>query len=64
MTCMATETKVMPERRTYPTDLTDVHWALIAPLLLQPKGKPGRPRRVDTREVVNAIFYVVRTGCQ
>ena len=30
----------------------------------QPKGKPGRPRRVGTREVVNAIFYVVRTGCQ
>ena len=54
----------MPERRAYPTDLTDVQWALIAPLVLQPKGKPGRPRRVDTREVVNAIFYVVRTGCQ
>jgi len=54
----------MPQRKAYPTDLTDAQWALIAPLVQQPKGKPGRPRQVDTREVVNAIFYVVRTGCQ
>ena len=54
----------MARRKAYPTDLTDAQWALIAPLVQQPKGKPGRPRRVDTREVVNAIFYVVRTGCQ
>lgn len=54
----------MRGRSAYPTDLTDEQWAWIAPLVQQPKGKPGRPRRVDTREVVNAIFYVVRTGCQ
>ncbi len=55
---------MMAERKAYPTDLTDEQWRLIAPLVLQAKGKPGRPRRVDTRAVVNAIFYVVRTGCQ
>jgi putative transposase len=47
--------------KRYPTDLTDQQWALIKPLL--PAAKPGgRPRSVDLREVLNAIFYVVRGG--
>ena len=47
----------------YPSDLTDAEWTLIAPLI--PPGKPGgRPRDVDVREVLNAIFYVLSTGCQ
>ena len=46
----------------YPTNLTDAQWAIIAPLL--PKPKPGsRVRSVNTREVLNAIFYLLRTGC-
>jgi putative transposase len=50
-------------RKRYPSDLTDEQWALIEPLL--PKAKPGgRPREVDLREVVNALFYQCRTGCQ
>lgn len=50
-------------RKRYPTDLTDEQWALIEPLL--PPAKPGgRPREVDLREVVNALFYQARTGCQ
>jgi putative transposase len=50
-------------RKRYPSDLTDEQWALIEPLL--PKAKPGgRPREVDLREVVNALFYQARTGCQ
>ena len=50
-------------RKRYPTDLTDEQWALIEPLL--PKAKPGgRPRQVDLREVVNALFYQARTSCQ
>jgi len=52
-----------PEQR-YPTDLTDEEWTLLASLVAQPKGKPGRPRRVDMRQVMNAILYLVRTGCQ
>lgn len=50
-------------RKRYPTDLTDEQWALIEPLL--PPAKPGgRPREVDLRGVVNALFYQARTGCQ
>jgi putative transposase len=51
------------ERKPYPTDLTDEQWKLVAPLL--PNAKPGgRPRKTDLREVVNALFYLVRSGCQ
>ena len=50
-------------RKRYPSDLTDEQWALIEPLL--PLAKPGgRPRAVDLREVVNALFYQARTGVQ
>jgi len=51
------------ERTPYPTDLTDEQWNLVEPVL--PDAKPGgRPRETDLREVVNALFYLVRTGCQ
>ncbi len=47
----------------YPSDLTDQQWAILEPLI--PPAKPGgRPRSVDMREVLTAIFYVDRTGCQ
>jgi putative transposase len=50
-------------RKRYPSDLTDEQWALIEPVL--PLAKPGgRPRTTDLREVVNALFYQCRTGCQ
>ncbi len=49
-------------RKAYPTDLTDEQWELLEPLL--PKAKPGgRPRRVELREVINAIFYLLMAGC-
>jgi putative transposase len=49
-------------RRGYPSDLTDPQWEQIAPLFAP---KPiGRPPTTDRREVVNAILYLVRTGCQ
>ena len=47
----------------YPSDLTDAQFALIAPLIPPPKPG-GRPRAVDIRVVVNAILYLVRSGCQ
>jgi putative transposase len=50
-------------RPSYPSDLTDKHWERLAPLL--PDAQPGgRPRTVNLREVLNGIFYYVRTGCQ
>lgn len=52
-------------RKTYDSDLTDEQWDILKPFMMQrhPLGW-GRPRRVDTREVVNAIFYLNKTGCQ
>jgi putative transposase len=46
----------------YPSDLTDREWEYIKPLI--PPAKPGgRHRKTDMRQVINAIFYVSRTGC-
>ena len=47
----------------YPSDLSDAEWALVAPLI-PPSKRGGRPRSVNVREVLNAIFYVLWTGCQ
>jgi len=47
----------------YPSDLTDAEWALVAPLI-PPARRGGRPRDVDVREVLNAVFYLLSTGCQ
>ncbi len=44
------------------SDLTDKEWQIIKPLIPPPKPG-GHPRTVDMREVVNAIFYLLRTGC-
>jgi transposase len=46
----------------YPCDLTDAEWAHLVPLLPGP-ARRGRPRRWALRLLVNAIFYVLRTGC-
>src|ERR671916_423895 len=49
-------------RRPYPTDLSDAEWFCIEPYLPTPKA-PGRPRVHSLREILNAIFYIVRSGC-
>lgn len=50
-------------RRPYPSDLTDAQWAYLEPLL--PAVRPGgRPRAHPLREIVDAMRYVLRTGCQ
>lgn len=46
----------------YPSDVTDEQWALIRPLI--PVYPGGRPRQTAMRDVVDAIFYLLRTGCQ
>jgi putative transposase len=49
-------------RKPYPSDVTDAQWSLLEPLI--PPARPGgRPREVDIREVVNALFYRNREGC-
>ncbi len=49
-------------RKAYSSDLTDEEWALLAPFI--PPAQPGgRPRTTDMREVLDAIFYILRSGC-
>lgn len=47
----------------YPSDLTDAQWALVEPLL-PAEADFGRPRKTAMRDVVDAILYILRTGCQ
>src|SRR5215216_80559 len=49
-------------RKRYPTDLSDAEWSYIEPHLPTPRA-PGRPRRHSLREILDAIFYIVRSGC-
>lgn len=52
-------------RKPYPSDLTDEQWAMLEPLTPPARqNRGGRPREVNMREVVNAILYVNRSGCQ
>jgi putative transposase len=50
-------------RRRYPSDLTDLQWALVLPHI-PPAKAGGRPRTTDIRAVFDAILYLLRTGCQ
>jgi transposase len=61
---MAAASAPCPPRR-FPTELTDAQWRLLAPLLPAPRSGPGRPGRPATsrRALVNAILYVLWTGC-
>jgi putative transposase len=49
-------------RKPYPSDLSDEQWAILEPLI--PVSSLGRPREVEMREVLDAIFYQARSGCQ
>ena len=49
-------------REPYPSDISDEEWTKLQPLL--PKSKRGAPRRVNMREIINALRYLNRTGCQ
>jgi transposase len=48
--------------RRYPSDLTDAQWEIIKAMLPLPKWT-GRPQKHPRRAVIDAILYVVRTGC-
>lgn len=47
----------------YASDLTEAEWALIAPVLPRPADR-GRRRTTDLRAVLDALFYILATGCQ
>ena len=50
-------------RLRYPSDLTDEEWALVKPLI-PPAKRGGNRRHVDERAIVNALMYILSTGCQ
>jgi putative transposase len=52
----------MTRTRRYPSDLTDKEWAVAAPLLPEPQ-RPGRPRIHSRRHILDAVFYLLRSGC-
>jgi putative transposase len=51
------------KRKAYPSDLTDAQWELMQTVIPEPKAG-GRPRSVDMREIINALLYINRSGCQ
>ena len=53
----------MNTQKAYPSDLTDEEWQHLR-ILLPRKGGKGRTPKHNLREMMNAILYVVRTGCQ
>jgi transposase len=53
---------IRKKQKRYPTDLTDDEWLLIEPLM-PTTGRRLRPRKTDLREVINALRYLVRSGC-
>ena len=58
--CFATLARM---RKSYPTDLSDDEWKYIEPHMPVSKGH-GRPRTHSLREILNAIFYLLKSGCQ
>lgn len=52
------------EKRIYTSDTSDEEWKIIKPMLPLESDRPGRPVELDMRRVVDAIFYINRTGCQ
>lgn len=54
----------MNERKAYPSDLKNEEWQHIQILLPKPQGKGRRRSPAETREQLNAIWYVLSTGCQ
>ena len=49
-------------RKPYPSDLSDAQWTILEPLL-PPRLSAGAPRTTSLREVLNAIFYLLSSGC-
>jgi len=49
-------------KKPYSTDLSDAEWSYLEPHLPAPRAI-GRPRLYPLREIINAVFYVVRSGC-
>ena len=53
----------MATRKPYSSDLSNAQWAQVERFIPAPKPG-GRPAKYDRREIVNALLYIGRTGCQ
>ena len=49
--------------KSYPTDLTDAQWEKLLPYLPEP-SPVGRPLKWEMRSIINAMFYLLKSGCQ
>ena len=58
-----TRPKYLRDGLRYASDLSDAEWSIVAPFM-PPRSRLGRPREVELRSVVNAILYILATGCQ
>ena len=54
--------QIAKKTKRYPSDLTDEEWDRLVPLMPKP-GHGDRPREVDFRKIINAVRYLVRSGC-
>lgn len=54
---------MVSQRKPYPSDLTDKQWIILEPLIPSP-GKGGRKREVNIRDVIDGIFYILKSGCE
>ncbi|WP_242402333.1 IS5 family transposase [Komagataeibacter kakiaceti] len=54
--------RITRKTKRYPSDMTDEEWERIAPLMPHPRRRGG-PREIEFREVINAVRYLVRSGC-
>lgn len=51
-------------RKSYPTDLNNAEWEFLEPYFIVSYAKGGRPPKYSKRELINAVLYILRTGCQ
>lgn len=51
-------------KKNYPSDLSDLEWEQIKHLFAVDYRRGGRPPKYEKRQILNAIFYIARTGCQ
>ena len=57
-------TVLAPKGRSgYRSDISDQEWKLVEPLL-PGRARTGRPRKTELRQVINALRYLVRSGCE
>jgi transposase len=50
-------------QKRYPSDLSDAQWEILEPLIRTPMKNGGKPAEHPLREIVNALLYILRTGC-